>query len=272
MDVINLNASTHDFGNINEPERNPLLLLAEVSTSQLSPLGYTVQTLNLTHSGHLDQQTSQDRNSCPLNHFSISNSPLTESELMLVKWLSKNTQQQVPTEAVKFQVTDSLGVGGPTHLALEDGYVSGTSKTSQTADIASNKNKASHNSKQAKYARTDKGKAARARYNASDKGKASHDKKQAKYARTDKGKAARARYNASDKGRAAKARYLAKYNMSDITKIRKAVRYTKWYAYQTALKKGYSEKLARNKGELAAKNKMAKLSFTSSKTTSYNAE
>ena len=270
MDVINLNASTHDFGNINEPERNPLLLLAEVSTSQLSPLGYTVQTLNLTHSGHLDQQTSQDRNSCPLNHFSISNSPLTESELMLVKWLSKNTQQQVPTEAVKFQVTDSLGVGGPTHLALEDGYVS--SKTSQTADITSNKNKASHISKQAKYARTDKGKAARARYNASDKGKASHDKKQAKYARTDKGRAARARYNASDKGRAAKAKYLAKYNMSDIRKIRKAVSYTKWYTYQAALKKGYSEKLARNKGELAAKNKMAKLSFTSSKTTSYNAE
>ena len=240
MDVINLNASTHDFGNINEPERNPLLLLAEVSTSQLSPLGYTVQTLNLTHSGHLDQQTSQDRNSCPLNHFSISNSPLTESELMLVKWLSKNTQQQVPTEAVKFQVTDSLGVGGPTHLALEDGYVS--SKTSQTADITSNKNKASHISKQAKYARTDKG------------------------------KAARARYNASDKGRAAKAKYLAKYNMSDIRKIRKAVSYTKWYTYQAALKKGYSEKLARNKGELAAKNKMAKLSFTSTKPTSYNAE
>ena len=60
--------------------------------------------------------------------------------------------------------------------------------------------------------------------------------------------------------------------MSDISKIRKAVRYTKWYTYQTALKKGYSEKLARNKGELAAKIKMAKLSFTSSKPTSYNAE
>ena len=66
---------------------------------------------------------------------------------MLVKWLSKNTQQQVPTEAVKFQVTDSLGVGEPTHLALEDGYVSGTGKTSQTADIASNKGKTSYTKK-----------------------------------------------------------------------------------------------------------------------------
>ena len=87
-----------------------------------------------------------------------------------------------------------------------------------------------------------------------------------------KAKRAIPRNTRTDKGKAAQAKHLAKCNMSDISKIRKAVRYTKWYTYQTALKKGYSEKLARNKGELAAKIKMAKLSFTSSKPTSYNAE
>ena len=229
MDVFNLNISSHDFGDIKESERNPLLLLAEVSTSQWNPLGHSVQTLNLSHSGYLDQQTNQDTKSCPLNHCSISHSPHTESELRLVKWLSKNTQQPVATETVEFQATDSSGVGGPTPLALEDGYVSGTSKTSQTAYVTSNKGKTSHTNRYAKY-------------------------------------------NTSDKGKAVKANYLEKCKMSDIAKMRKAVRCAKWYAYRTALKKGYSEKLARNKGELAAKSKMAKLSFVSSKLIRHNAE
>ena len=242
MDVFNLNISSHDFGDIKESERNPLLLLAEVSTSQWNPLGHSVQTLNLSHSGYLDQQTNQDTKSCPLNHCSISHSPHTESELRLVKWLSKNTQQPVATETVEFQATDSSGVGGPTPLALEDGYVSGTSKTSQTAYVTSNK------------------------------GKTSHTNRYAKYARSVKGKVTKAKYNTSDKGKAVKANYLEKCKMSDIAKMRKAVRCAKWYAYRTALKKGYSEKLARNKGELAAKSKMAKLSFVSSKLIRHNAE
>ena len=208
MDVFNLNVSSHNFGDIKEAERNPLLLLAEVSASQRGPLGHSVQTLNLAHSGHLDQQTNQDTKSSPLNHFSISHSPLTESELRLVKWLSQNTQQPVTTETVECQATDSLDVGGLPPFALENSYVSGTSKTSQTVYIATNI------------------------------GKTSYTNRQARCSKSVKGKATKAKYNASDKGKAAGAKYVAKYKISDISRMRKAVRYAKWYTYQAALKKG----------------------------------
>ncbi|WP_209276637.1 hypothetical protein [Thalassotalea sp. G20_0] len=100
----------------------------------------------------------------------------------------------------------------------------------------------------AKHAKTDKGRASRARYAKTDKGKASR----AKYAKTDKGKASRAKYAKSQKGRANNNRCVAKYVQTAKGKKIKAICNARSNAYRAALKKGFSEKVAREKGELAA--------------------
>ncbi|WP_422448746.1 MULTISPECIES: hypothetical protein [unclassified Endozoicomonas] len=86
---------------------------------------------------------------------------------------------------------------------------------------------------------------------ASELDKARRARSQAKYSASDKGKAARTRYTKSDKGKATRAKYLR----SDKGKVAKAIINAKSAAYRAALRKGLSEKLAREKGELAARAK-----------------
>ncbi|WP_422459940.1 MULTISPECIES: hypothetical protein [unclassified Endozoicomonas] len=154
-------------------------------------------------------------------------------------------------------------------------------KTSKTKYAAPDKGKdskdkciakAKHRAAQARYAASKKGKANKARYLASDNGKES----QAKYAASKKGRAARARYNASDnrkvsqakyeaseKGQAAKARKLARYALSREKRISQSIKNAKSYAYRSAINKGFSEQVAREKEESAATTKKAELSSTS---------
>lgn len=202
MDSFNRDLFTHCVGSKQEPEKNPLLLLAEASTSGRSGSGYSVQIFNSPNTGYFHQQTNQDTRGCPLNSFSIAPLPATESEL-LVGPLNKETQHQVLTESVKYTVTESSSSGEPAQ--------------------ASQAHKASKARAQARYFASDKGKRALARYAASDKGKKTKAKRQAKYEATAKGK------------------------------WHRLIASTKYRAYRLALSKGLSEKLAREKGELAAK-------------------
>ena len=167
MDSFNQDLFTHCVGSKQKPEKNPLLLLAEASTSGRSGSGYSVQIFNSPNSGYFHQQTNHDARGCPLNSFSIAPLPATESEL-LVGPLNKETQHQVLTESVKYAVTESSSSGEPAQ--------------------ASQAHKTNRARAQARYLASDKGKRALARYAASDKGKITKAKRQAKYEATAKGK------------------------------------------------------------------------------------
>ncbi|USE36943.1 hypothetical protein [Endozoicomonas sp. SCSIO W0465] len=95
----------------------------------------------------------------------------------------------------------------------------------------------------------DKRKAIQAKYNASDKGKASSAKRSAKYNASNKGKERRSKYLASEKG-----------------KLCIAIINARASAYRSAIKKGFSEEAAREKGESAANAKKAKLASASQPT------
>ncbi|WBA79787.1 hypothetical protein [Endozoicomonas sp. GU-1] len=109
---------------------------------------------------------------------------------------------------------------------------------------------------QARYEVSDKGKKTRARYEASDKGK----KAKSRYEASDKGKETRARYRTSDRGKMATYRARAKYYSSVKGKEKKAIYSAKLMAYKKAISKGFSDKVAREKGKEAANAKQAKLS------------
>lgn len=167
MNSFNRDLFTHCVGSEQKPEKSPLLLLAEASTSQHSGSGYSVQILNSPNSGYFHRQTNQDARGCPLNSFSIAPLSPTESELS-VGPLNKDTQHQVLTESVKYAVTEYCSSGEP-------------ARHSQAR-------KASRARAQARYFASDKGKRALARYAASAKGKITKAKRQAKYEATDKGR------------------------------------------------------------------------------------
>ncbi|WP_422463356.1 hypothetical protein [Endozoicomonas sp. ALB115] len=85
-------------------------------------------------------------------------------------------------------------------------------------------------------------------------------KSKAKYATSDKRRASRARYAKSQKGRANNSRRVARYTQTAKGMKMKAICNAKSNAYRAALKKGFSEKVAREKGELAANAKKTELS------------
>ncbi|MBO9480585.1 hypothetical protein [Salinisphaera sp. G21_0] len=103
----------------------------------------------------------------------------------------------------------------------------------------------------------------KAKYATSEKRREAHARSAAKHAKTDKGKASRAKYAKSQKGRANNNRCVAKYVQTAKGKAIKAICNARSNAYRAALKKGFSEKVAREKGELAANAKKAELSITS---------
>lgn len=198
--------------------------------------GHSVQMLNPPGSGYLVQQATGQSTARPsrlLDDFSISHLPPTKGGLTLVEQLNINKQQMSYIETVRFKATESLGVGRRMSSMHKETCVLGTG-----------------NSNRAKYNASEKYKKVRARYLASDKGKANLARSRAKYA-------------ASGKGKANKARSRAKYAASDKGKAKQLIRSARYRAYRAALKKGFSEELAREKGELAADNKKAEISSVS---------
>ncbi|MGO0307547.1 hypothetical protein ACTL6P_13225 [Endozoicomonas acroporae] len=109
---------------------------------------------------------------------------------------------------------------------------------------------------QARYEVSDKGKKTKARYEASDKGK----KAKSRYEASEKGKETRAKYRTSDQGKMVTYRARAKYYSSVKGKVKKAIYSAQLMAYKKAIRKGFSEKVAREKGKEAANAKQAELS------------
>ncbi|MGO0306513.1 hypothetical protein ACTL6P_07845 [Endozoicomonas acroporae] len=197
---------------------------------------------------------------------------------------SGSVEPQPLTLSVAHQQTDEMKASfapGKRRSAKKTYRETEKGRAAQKAYCECGKGRAARAKKDAKYAATVKGKATRAKYLASDKGKATR----AKYFASDKGKAVRAKYLASDKGKATRAKYLAsdkgkairaKYFASDIGKavrakndakyiatvkgkVTRAISNAKSNAYRVALKKGFSEKEARKKGESAANAKKTEL-------------
>lgn len=258
MNGPDLGLSTSCLPCSQELEKNPLLLLAEVSISQLTGFGYSVQMLNSPHSAYSVGQADQENpgSSCPLNGFSISHSPPTDRELGLIGPLKKDTQQKVVNETVRFKVTESSLSGESMPVTLQEAGLSERCKVSNAKCYVSEKRKPVRFANdasirrtlaRARYAGSEKGKEARARYLESDEGRLRQALIKARYALSERGKTTMARYRASDQG-----------------KFFQAIRNARSYAYRAALRQGVSEGLAREKGELAADKKRAALSSVSS--------
>ncbi len=284
---------------LQELQKNPLLLLAEVSSSQLSGFGYPVQILRQSHSGYLKQQLpNQDTPGSsralsifstfhlpPSVHSTVTFSQPPPRSIAAVSPLIRYTQQQAPANTVEFKATESSGYGEllpptpdlPQALkTLKEVSESDKRNATRARYAASEKGRKAIARAKAKYQASNKGKEimarARAKYMASDKGKetiakyTASDKRKtsrAKYAASEKGRKAiaraRAKYMASDKCKEASARRWAKFAASDKGKADQPIRYTRTTTYRLAIKQGLSEELAREKAELAAEAKKAEL-------------
>lgn len=233
MNNVNPVLSTYGFDHTNALKKEPLQLLAEVSTSLLSRLSCSVQILEPYDSGPLEQQISDKHTPCHahlLNAFSISHLPASKRVMPFIKPVNKDTQQHVQTTTVQFDATDSFASGGHLFPTLKEENMS-----------------KKYQSSKARYSASERGKSVRAKYAVSEKGKANRAKCRAKYLATDKGKKSRAKSR-------------AKYAASAKGKLRQAISNAKANAYRSAIRKGFSEKAARQQGELAANNKREELS------------
>ena len=247
----------HRFSSSQELERNPLLLLAEVSISQLSGFKCPVQMPNPPYSGYLGRQANQYIPGRPLNGFSISHLSPTEGELALVGSLNKGIQQRVLTEAIKFKAPGSFALCEPVPDKLTESQVFEIDKAGKVKCTASDKARIRRAKIQARYSASERGrvnqlkcqaiystspegKLVRDGYYSSDKARetrarykeSGRDKmRRARYAASVKGKETIARYRKSVKGRLSQARYLAsakgkearaKYQTSDAGRASKA--------------------------------------------------
>ena len=225
----------HDLGSNLIPDSTSLqelpdafLFRIEDSNSHLSGFGHSVQILNSSDSGYFgltDPYT--DVTSHRLDSFSISYYPLAEYEQMLVEPLSEDTPHQAQTEYTTAE----------------------RRKASKAKYNRSDKRKANR----AKYDRSDKGKASKARLKQTQRDKATRTK----YARSYKNYLSQARYIASDKSKRTRSAYAATAKC----KTKQAIRNARSNGYRKAIRHGFSEEVARKKGELAANNKRAELSL-----------
>ena len=238
MDSLGYDFYTPGFHNFQEPEKNPLLLLAEVAISSPGCFGYSVQVCSLCHSGYSDRQTNQNVPCCPLTGFSIAHLLPDIAESTLVDPLNKDTQRQVLTEPVQFGATGSSDSGYAVPLSQKEVHLLGTGEVSQGRYSVSIKRKDARARAQARYAASAKGKKAKARYMASDKGRK-----------------AKARYHASDKCKETTARY----SETEKAKTGVAISTARSNAYRSAINRGLGEQAAREKAELAADKKRAQL-------------
>ncbi|MBO9483609.1 hypothetical protein [Salinisphaera sp. G21_0] len=176
--------------------------------------------------------------------FSLSNSLLSFSQpssrpVAMIDPLIKDTHEQITTKTTEFTAPESSGSVEPLPLTLSVAH-------QQTDE------------KKASFA-PGKRRSAKKTYRECGKGLAAKSKCNAKYFASDKGKVARAKYFASDKGKAARAKNDAKYAATVKGKVTRAISNAKSNAYRSALKKGFSEKEARKKGESAANAKKREL-------------
>lgn len=221
---------------------------------------YSVQALCSSDYGYLDQQVINDDISSPLrslDDLSISHFLSTASYSMLAELLGVCEQGQ--TEPVNLNVTDCSGDPVPPTEAPVSGIAS------QSQCVAYVKHKGTRSKAAArKYYESVKGKAARARYLASEKYKVSRKK----YFASSHYKAKRERYLASSGYRENYALYLASdhykkikaaYRSSEKGQRVQLICNAKSNAYRKALRKGMSEKMARQEGQLAADKKKAEL-------------
>ncbi|MBO9483628.1 hypothetical protein [Salinisphaera sp. G21_0] len=165
------------------------------------------------------------------------------------------TQQQAPAKTVEFKATEFSGSGELLSPTPDQPLALKTLKEVRESD--------NHRTNRARYAASEKGRKAiaraKAKYLASNKGKETMARSRAKYRASDKGKKTIAKYMASDKYKEASARRWAKFAATDKGKADQAIRYTRTTTYRLAIKQGLSEKLAREKAELAAGAKKAEL-------------
>ena len=165
MDSFSLNTSTYRYSCIQNSE-NPLQILATVALTQLGRHSHhrqSVQLHNLHPPGFYDQLKNHDTHGCPLNHFSTSYLPHTESKLVPVKPLSKNEQWD-PTK----DIPKSFCSGKTVALKLGEAEISGLNKAKQAKPVTSKSIKAIN---QAKYEKSVKGIETRAKYFATAKAK-----------------------------------------------------------------------------------------------------
>ncbi len=205
--------------------------------------GHSVQMYSPTESEYSDQPVINESTPSPshsLDDFSISHLLTTESELALLWPLGTEMQQQAQAETVRCKVTESFAAVEPVPLAPEEACFLKMGNTRQDQYASSDK---------ARYSASDKSKVspARARYLASDKGKVSRARIMARYA-------------ASDKGKMARAKSRAKYAASDKGKATIAIRSARFEARRKALRQGFTEEVAKEKGESAADAKKGELS------------
>ncbi len=203
----------------------------EDCNSHLSGFGHSVQILNPSDPGYFGP-TAPDTDVTPhrLDSFSISHYPLTEYELMLVEPLDRDAPHQVQTE-----------------LTAAERIKASKAKYNQSDKRKTNR---------AKYDRSDKCKASKARLRQTQRDKAAR----ARYARSYENHLSQARYSASDKGKRTRAAYTA----TEKCKTMQAIRSARSNGYRKAIRHGFSEEVARKKGELAANNKRAQLSLATS--------
>ena len=214
-----------------------------------------------------------------------------------VKPLKREPQEPVATKAVKHKAAEIFDAGVSVPITRQEVRASGTGNASLARHAVSGKGKMSRSTSQARHVKPCKGttrqvkcqtkttvsgqgESSRAKYQGSHKGKevraesftsdqfkvslagfaASVKVKaaQARYKASQKCKITRALYAASDEGKAAKARYAT----SDKGKLSQAIRTAKLRAYQSAVRNGFSEELAREKAQAVADKKRAQLSLT----------
>ena len=213
----------------------PPSLPAQVSISQPIWLGYSIHPLNLHPGIYSDWQKNPNmpRYSYPLYTSLISYLPSTESKLLSLRPLNKDSQQQDHTETFKFIATKPFRYTKPVPLTLADLHVSGVDEVGKSKCTTTSKRKEIRVTVQERKAKRAKSKA---RYEASDRGKETR----AKYAESDIAQDLKAKYNKSDKGR-----------------VKQAIRSARSYAYRLAKNSGLSERLARKSGERAANEKRA---------------
>ena len=193
---------------------------------------YSVQALCSSDHGYLDQQVINDDISSPLHSLddlSISHFLSTASYSIFAELLDVCEQGQ--TELVNLNATDCSG--DPVPPTLKEAPVSGIASQGQCVAYVKHKGTRSR-AVAKKYYESVKGKATRARYLASEKYKESRKK----YLASDRYKKINAAYRSSEKGQSVGLICNAKSN-----------------AYRKALRKGMSEKMARQEGQLAADKK-----------------
>ena len=197
-----------------------------------------------------------------------------------VKPLKRKLPEPVATKAVKYKATEIANAGASVPITRQKVRASRTGNASQARHVkpdkgitrrvkcpakttVSGQGESSRAKTPAKYRGSHKCKEVRAEYFTSDQFNASLVKfkakaRRAKYNASQKCKITRARYAASDEGKAAKA----KYATSDKGRLSQAIRTAKLRAYQSAVRNGFSEELAREKAQAVADKKRAALSLT----------